>query len=86
MVALANGIVVALGLYLLAGLAFAVPFLLRGIARVDPAAHGSGVGFRLIVLPGVIAMWPLLARRWLRGTPPPTERNAHRARSRLGAP
>lgn len=66
------------GSYVLAGLLFAVPFVIRGVDRIDPVARGSTWGFRLIVLPGVVALWPLLAVRWMRGTQPPAERNAHR--------
>ena len=67
-----------LELYLLAGLLFALPFVARGIERIDPAAHGASWGFRLLVLPGAVALWPILLRRWWRGTPPPVESNAHR--------
>jgi hypothetical protein len=55
-----------------------VPFVLRGVDKIDPVASGSSWGFRLIILPGVVALWPLLLRRWLSGKPQPTERNAHR--------
>ena len=58
---------------------FAVVFSLLGARRIDPAARGSTLGFRLIVLPGAAALWPYLAWRWLRGAAgPPAEKNAHR--------
>lgn len=50
--------------YLLAGAVFAVFFLGKGIENVDPASRGSGVGFRLILLPGTIALWPVLFNKW----------------------
>ncbi|HXU33450.1 MAG TPA: hypothetical protein VN851_23015 [Thermoanaerobaculia bacterium] len=50
--------------YLAAGVLFALAFLVRGIERVDPAAHGARWGFRCLIAPGVVALWPLLARRW----------------------
>jgi len=81
----ANGLVALLGLYALAGAAFAVPFLLRGVRRIDPVADGSTWGFRAIVLPGVVALWPLLLLRWLRGASPPEEATAHRRAARRGA-
>ena len=74
----------ALGLYLTVGLLFGIPFVWRGVHRIDPAAPGSTWGFRLIILPGVVALWPLLALRWLRGKPPAEERNAHRRAARRG--
>ncbi len=46
------------------GLVFAAAFIARGIQRVDPVAAGAPIGFRLIILPGVTALWPLMAVRW----------------------
>ena len=54
-----------LGVYAGAGLLFAIAFLTVGISHVDPDSKGSGVGFRLIILPGVVALWPLLLSRWV---------------------
>ena len=79
----ATWLVRAAGLYLLAGLLFGVAFVVRGIERADRGAAGATVGFRLIVLPGVVALWPLLLRRWLAGSgTPPVETNAHRRAAR----
>ena len=67
----AEWLVGAAGLYLAAGVVFAVPFVAVGVGRVDRVAERGTLGFRLIILPGVVALWPLLAMRWLRagGTP-----------------
>jgi membrane protein implicated in regulation of membrane protease activity len=67
------------GIYVICGLLFAVPFVLLGVKKIDQhAAHGSW-GFRFLIFPGVVALWPLLLRRWLKGiSEPPEERNAHR--------
>jgi hypothetical protein len=51
--------------YLAAGVVFSVAFLARGMRRIDPASAGGRWTFRAIVLPGVLALWPLLAARWL---------------------
>ncbi len=68
-----------LGFYAGIGLLFALAFVTRGIERIDPAAHGATPGFRLIVLPATIALWPWLLRRWLAGAAgTPVETNAHR--------
>ena len=53
------------------GSAFALAFHLRGLSRVDPATRGAGPGFRLLITPGIVALWPLLALRWWKGSPPP---------------
>lgn len=75
----ATWLVRGLGFYLVAGLLFGVAFVARGLGRVDRGASGATLGFRLIVLPGVVALWPLLMRRWLVGSgAPPVETNAHR--------
>ena len=66
-------------LYAAAGLLFAIAFLPRGILRLDERLHGSPYTVRLLILPGVAALWPLFAWRWLRHAPEPTERNAHRS-------
>lgn len=51
--------------YIAAGALFAVAFVLRGVRAVDPAARGTGVAFKLLILPGVAALWPLMAWRWI---------------------
>lgn len=81
---IAELLVAVAAVYVVAGLAFAVPFVLRGVERIDPGAQGASWGFRLIVLPGVVALWPLLLWRWLRRTSPPVESNAHRDAARRG--
>ena len=59
----------ALTAYSLAGAVFAVAFVTMGIQRVDSVAVHAPLGFRLIVLPGVAALWPLLLVRWLKAAP-----------------
>ena len=66
--AAAEWFVGALALYGLAGAVFAAAFVIFGIHRVDPVAEHAPVGFRLIVLPGAAALWPLLLARWIRST------------------
>lgn len=68
-----------LGIYLLCGLLFAVPFVLVGTKQIDPHAADGTWGFRLLIVPGVTFLWPLLLHRWMSGAhEPPEERNAHR--------
>ena len=72
-----------LGAYLAAGLLFAIPFVIAGVKRIDPhASHGSW-GFRVLIIPGTMFLWPLLARRWLKGVhEPPEENSPHRCAAR----
>lgn len=78
--------VLAVEIYLVVGIFFGIAFVTRGVQRIDHAAEGTGWTFRLIILPGVAALWPLLLRRWIRGTQPAEERNAHRDRARAAQP
>jgi hypothetical protein len=81
---LATLLVAAWAVYLGLGLLVAVPFVTRGVGRVDPMALHGTRGFRLAILPGAVALWPLVLRRWLSGGPPPEESNAHRDLARGG--
>jgi hypothetical protein len=68
-----------LAAYAALGCAFAVAYASVGVARLDAAARHASWGFRLLVAPAALALWPLLARRWLEHREgPPEERNAHR--------
>ena len=75
-VALAQGIVYIIGIFLALGLIFAVLFVTFGAGKIDPAAAKGTIGFRLIILPGAIVLWPWLAIRWWRAALPPQQRNA----------
>jgi hypothetical protein len=57
-------------LYAAAGAVFAVAFLAVGITRIDNGAKDAGLMFRLLILPGLIALWPLMLIRWLSGGQP----------------
>ena len=75
---LAAALVGALGIYAGVGILVAVWLQVRGLDRLDPAAAGAAWGFRILMIPGLVAFWPLLALRALRGGGPPAEHNAHR--------
>jgi hypothetical protein len=49
-----------LGLYILLGSLFAVVFVFRIAPRLDPAARDGSWGFRLILVPASVALWPAL--------------------------
>jgi hypothetical protein len=75
--ALATWIVRLALLYILVGVVFAVPFVVRKVGTLDPVAKHGTWGFRSLILPGAVALWPLLLLRLVRGEKP-RERNAHR--------
>ncbi|MEM6899883.1 MAG: hypothetical protein AAF583_08940 [Pseudomonadota bacterium] len=64
-------VVVCLGLYFGFGLLFAFAFVSFGVSRIDPAARGMPLKARLIILPGVMLLWPLMGYKWLTQTEPP---------------
>lgn len=53
-----------LGGYAGLGVVFALAFVARGMGRVDHAARGAPWSFRLIIFPGVAALWPWMLVRW----------------------
>jgi hypothetical protein len=48
------------------GVLFAAVFVKFGVHRLDPIASSSTAGFRMMIVPGTIALWPVLLRLWLR--------------------
>ena len=53
-------------IYLLLGVLFVIPFLLKGLIKVDESAHGGTIGFKIIIIPGVIVFWPVLLNKWMK--------------------
>ncbi len=79
----ASWLVTVLGVYAGLGIVFAIPFVVKGAGRVDGSAREGTWGFRVLIFPGAVALWPLLAKRWASGLEePPGERNPHRDRTR----
>jgi len=64
MIEIARWIILAALVYLAVGSAFALPFAFVGAHKIDPAARGTNWAFRLLIIPGSAAFWPLLAYRW----------------------
>jgi hypothetical protein len=51
--------------YAAAGVLFATAFVTVGVGRIDPAARGAPLGFRVLIFPASAALWPLLVIKWL---------------------
>lgn len=60
---LVNSAILALALYLVAGMVAAVYFHLRALTRIDPGVQGANLFFRALITPGLIALWPLMLRK-----------------------
>jgi hypothetical protein len=63
-----NSILLIAAIYLSCGLLFAIPFVIKGVSKIDEGAQGGSVGFRIIIIPGTMIFWPVLLRKWIRGT------------------
>jgi hypothetical protein len=62
----AQMILFAMAIYLGAGILFALVFVTRLLAEVDPAAVEGPIGFRILILPGATLLWPVLLSKLLR--------------------
>jgi hypothetical protein len=75
----AHALLALAALYLAAGALFAAMFHAGGSARIDADAANGTWGFRVLVTPGVVLLWPVLLPRWRQGAGrPPLPRDAHR--------
>ena len=59
---LAHVLVTSLGIYAAFGLLVGLIYLFGGAGRIDPAAKGKGMPIRarLLILPGVAGLWPIM--------------------------
>lgn len=72
----------AILLYLFIGFVFSFIFVALAIQRIDPAANGASWQVRLLLIPGAVLLWPLLAWRWARHPNGiPVERTPHKLRA-----
>ncbi len=71
--AAAETLVLALGIYALIGLFVGLIYMFGGAGRIDPAAKGKGLPFRvrLLVLPGIAGLWPLMLIKLFTQKEPP---------------
>jgi len=59
-------LLILVALYLTCGFVFMIPFIIKGVDVVDEGARGSGIGFRIIIIPGVIVFWVVLLKKWIK--------------------
>lgn len=71
--AAAETLVLALGVYFALGFLVGLVFVFGGAGRIDPAAKGKGLPFRvrMMILPGIIGLWPLMLTKLLVQKEPP---------------
>lgn len=75
----ATALVSAIAVYVAIGLLLLPWWHARGLRRLDTVAADGPWGFRVLISPGLIALWPWLITRARRSNGHPAEeRNAHR--------
>lgn len=53
-----------LGLYLALGVILLAPFHHSALPRIDESARDASWGFRVVVSPGLVALWPIILWKW----------------------
>ena len=71
--AAAEILVLGLGVYFALGLLVGLIYMFGGAGRIDPAAKDKGLPFRvrLLILPGVAGLWPLMLTKLFTQKEPP---------------
>jgi hypothetical protein len=67
----AQGLTIGCGVYLGMGAALALVGLVIGPQRIDEGAQGMPWSARLLIFAGLVALWPLMLKRWLTRQQPP---------------
>jgi hypothetical protein len=61
----AEGVLLVLATYFSIGVIAGLAFVVVGVDTIDPGAKGANWMFRLLILPGAVAFWPLVSWRWI---------------------
>ncbi len=69
----AEVLVLGLGIYALIGVLVGLIYVFGGAGRIDPAAKGKGLPLRvrLMILPGIVGLWPVMLNKLLSQREPP---------------
>jgi hypothetical protein len=57
---------VGAGIYCALGVIVAAALHVRGLRAIDPGVAGASVLFRILVTPGLVALWPVMLAKWRR--------------------
>jgi len=58
-------LVYALLAYIAIGLLFSFAFIAKGAEAIDKEVASSPKTFRLLLIPGAVLLWPVLALKWI---------------------
>jgi hypothetical protein len=59
-------LLIIVAIYLACGFVFMIPFIVKGVDVIDEGARCSSIGFRIIIIPGVIVFWIVLLKKWIK--------------------
>lgn len=57
------------GLYILIGIIFYFPFIRKGVHTIDGGVKGASTFMKVLIFPGIIALWPILLKKVKKGEP-----------------
>ena len=63
-------LLMAAGLYLLIGLVFFIPFIRKGVHTFDDGVAAAPFMMKVLIFPGIVALWPLLLSKWRKAVKP----------------
>lgn len=71
--AVAEALVLGLGIYAGLGVIVGLIYMFGGAGRIDPAAKGKGlpIRVRLLILPGIVGLWPIMLMKLFTQKAPP---------------
>lgn len=71
--AAAETLVLLMGIYAVLGLFVGLIVMFGGEGRIDPAAKGKGLPLRarILILPGIIGLWPIMLTKLFAQKEPP---------------
>lgn len=67
----ATTILLVLGVYAALGLLVGLAYMFGGAGRIDPASKTMPARVKLMILPGIIGLWPLMLIKLLTQKEPP---------------
>jgi hypothetical protein len=67
----AEGVLAVLAVYLAVGALLATVIAIKGLGRIDAGARDMPWSARLLILPGLAALWPLMLVKCLKQNTPP---------------
>ncbi len=59
-----RALLMAFGAYIAMGIAWLLPFHRFALPMIDESARGASWGFKILVSPGVVALWPVILWKW----------------------